>query len=191
MDARHVLLAAHRNPHGRTADFVCNGLTEEQLRHSAPGHNSVVWLLWHLARSEDVAINTLLRGVPEVIDQEGWLARLGLVVRDIGTGMTDEEVRDVSARVDIPALQAYRAAVGAQTQAWLKTVDFATLDAPLDVAAQLAQAPPALRERAAWVATFWDGQPRVFFLTYTALGHNYWHLGEADHIARLLGRPGR
>jgi hypothetical protein len=48
-----------------------------------------------------------------------------------------------------------------------------------------------LRERGAWVADFWTGKPRSWLLTWVSIGHNYWHLGEAEHVARSLGRPGR
>jgi hypothetical protein len=34
-------------------------------------------------------------------------------------------------------------------------------------------------------------RPRWFLLCFEGIGHSYEHLGEAEHIARLLGRPGR
>ena len=135
-----------------------------------------------------MAINTVLRGVPEVLDRDGWPGRLGLDARDIGTGMTDDELGDFGARVDLGALRDYHHAVGAATQAWLAEVDLVALDGVVQAAERLAQAPPALRERGAWVAQFWDGRPRSWFLTWVSLGHNYWHMGEADHVGRLLGR---
>jgi hypothetical protein len=171
--------------------LVCTGLSEDQLRQAAPGHCSIAWLLWHTARTEDVAINTVLRDAPEVLDQDGWLRRLGLTARDIGTGMTDDEVSEFGTRVDVAALRAYHTAVGAQTRAWLTTADLAELEGEVKAPGDRLQASAALRERGAWVAEFWTGRPRSWFLTWVSIGHNYWHMGEAEHIARTLGRPGR
>lgn len=188
MDARDLLLDAHAGPHRRLAQLVCTGLSESQLRESPPGHVSVAWLLWHTARTEDVAINTVLRGDKEVLDQGAWLGQLGLDARDIGTGMTDEEVGDFGRRVHVAPLRAYHQAVGEATQAWLRGVDLTELDGPLDVAARLGGGPTAFRAAAGWVAPMWAGRPQGDFLTWMAMGHNYWHLGEADHVGRQLGR---
>jgi hypothetical protein len=168
-------------------EFVCRDLTEEQLRRSWDGHNSVAWLIWHMARCEDVGINTVIRGVPEVINRDGWPDRLNICVRDIGTGMDDNEVADFSARVDVAALRAYRAAVGRETRRWAEAVDFAELDAVADAAGQLARHPEALHERAGWVVSLWGGKTRGFLLFGLAVTHNHNHLGEADHIGRMLG----
>ena len=102
--------------------------------------------------------------------------------------MTDEDVGDFGQRVDIAALREYHRAVGEATEAWLRTVDFAELEGVVDVVGRLQHAPPAFREAGSWVAPMWAGRPRGWFLTWVAMGHNYWHLGEADHVGRLLGR---
>jgi len=64
-----------------------------------------------MARCED-AINVLVASRPQVLDQNGWLTRLNVSLRDVGTGMTDEEVSDLSARLDLGALRDYYHAVG-------------------------------------------------------------------------------
>jgi hypothetical protein len=199
MDARELFLRDHARvhsaavfPHGRPLleDFVCTGLTDDQLRSAPAGHSSIAWLLWHLARNEDVAVNTVLRGVPEVLDRDGWPGRLGVDLQAQGTGMTDQEVQGFSTRVDVAALRAYRAAVGRETRTWVEALDFATLDAPLDVPGRLAAAPRTFGPRATRLASVWAQQSRDWFLTWLAVGHSYFHLGEAEHIARTLGRPG-
>ena len=197
VDVNRFFLAEHARVHARAmtqADFneedtVCDGLTEAQLRHAPEGLNSIVWLLWHLARCEDVAMNTVLRGVPEVLDHDHWLPRLGVETRHIGTGATREEVIAFSQRVDVTALRAYRAAVGRATQVWVAELDFATLATVPDVAGRLAQAPPAFGAHAGWVAAAWARQTGSWFLSYLAVGHNYWHLGEAYVIRGYLGAP--
>jgi DinB superfamily len=74
----------------------------------------MAWLVWHMARYEDI-LNLLLVGRPQVLDEEHWLPRLNLSVRDVGTGMGDDEVSDLSARLDLSALRDYYIAVERRT----------------------------------------------------------------------------
>jgi hypothetical protein len=191
MDARQLLLDSHSWVHSDVAtshirwkieDSICNGLTNEQIRHCPQQtHNSIAWLLWHMARCEDVAVNTVLRGVTEVLDREHWLARLGVIRRQIGTGETRADVRQFSEQVDVDALRAYRAAVGQETHSWMNNLDFAVLDSAVtceDV--QRAVERETFGEQAGWVIEYWErGWTRGEFLTWLTTGHNYFHLGEA------------
>ena len=77
--------------------------------------NSLAWLLWHMARVEDVAISRLVARRPPLISDSEWLARLGASRRDVGTAMTDDEVADLSARLNLEGLRAYWGAVGERT----------------------------------------------------------------------------
>src|SRR5436309_14755882 len=72
-------------------DSILKGLTEQDWR-ARPGNggNSIAWLVWHMARTEDVAVNLLVAGRTQVLHEEGWLERLK-VREDIGTSMNDEE----------------------------------------------------------------------------------------------------
>ena len=117
MELLDYLLEQHAHSHaaaltGATepmlSDQVLAGLTEEQLRlRPAPGLNSIAWLLWHIARSEDVMVGVLLTERGQVLDEGGWFARLNIPHRDMGTGMDDAGVTAVSAQLDIAALLSF------------------------------------------------------------------------------------
>jgi hypothetical protein len=200
MDARRAFLVEHAHLHAAATtgsadtsleDGLCAGLTDAQLRARPGGLNSIVWLLWHITRFEDVVVNAVIRGVPEVLDRGGWPARLDLDSRLIGTGAGDDEVADFSARADPALVRAYRAAVGRETHAWASTADFAALDAVPDVAARLAQAPASITERAAWVQALWTGRTAHGLLLLPVLGHGAIHIGEARVTRARLGAPSR
>lgn len=200
MDARQAFLVEHAHIHAAATtgtrdtsleDGLCAGLGGEQLRARPDGLNSIVWLLWHMTRFEDVVVNTVIRGVPEVLDRDGWLVRLGLDSRLIGTGAGDDEVADFSARADPALVRAYRSAVGRETHAWAETADFAALDTVPDVAARLAQAPASVTERAAWVQALWTGRTAHGLLLLPVLGHSHIHIGEARVTRARLGVPSR
>jgi len=80
------------------AQLVFDDLSPDQMRiRPGEGLNSLVWLLWHMARTEDVAINVVVAGSDQVLDAE-WTRRMNVPWRIIGTGMTDSEVGDLTAR---------------------------------------------------------------------------------------------
>jgi hypothetical protein len=191
MDALKILLDNHAwvhsravTPHGmrHMEDDLCEGLTEEQLRQCLRNaHNSIAWLLWHMARYEDVAVNSVLRGITEVFDRDNWLARLNLDRRQAGTEDTPEDVKLLSEQIDIAGLRAYRAAVGQETRNWLVNLDFQTLDAVVtreDVGRAAERG--TFVESASWVIEYWEqGWRRGEFLSWLITGHNFMHLGEA------------
>jgi hypothetical protein len=74
MDLLRVFAAQHAATHaadvydGLTAgaDRWPGDLSDAQLRViPGPGLNSIVWLLWHMARTEDAAVNLVVAGRPQ------------------------------------------------------------------------------------------------------------------------------
>ena len=202
MDARALYLADHTRIHaGATSteaelataggftmqDDTLKRMSEADLRATPDSLCSIVWHLWHMSRIEDVAVNTLLRGAPEVLDAGNWLQRLSVDTRVVGTGDTDDEVREFSERVDVAALLAYRDAVGRQTRAVVADLDFATLDAVPDIEAHLAAVPPVVGERAPWLLRFYAGKTGAFLLTFPVTNHAFMHWAEARVTRGRLG----
>jgi hypothetical protein len=191
MDARQLFLIAHAHTHAfenipgeivGAERRLCEGLSEAQMRMCPfDRHNSIAWLLWHMVRCEDVMVNTMLRDVPEVLD-DGWLPRLGVSTRHIGTEDTMAEVQAFSRQVNVAELRRYRAAVAHTTQAWVETVEWSSLDRILKCeAAERAAQRGALQERADWVRVMWgkEQRPEIWWLYWLAIAHNNFHLGEA------------
>jgi DinB superfamily len=203
MDARQIFLARHSCVHSKMVDpegwwkeedTIWSDVTEEELR-SRPtmAHNSIAWLVWHMARCEDVAVNTVLRGAQEVLDRDGWLAELGISSRHIGTSATSGEVTNISHTVGLDALRAYRAAVGRETRRWASTVDFSALSGVVSALdARRAAERHAFGEHAAWVEEHWAarGWRRSDFLFWLAIEHNWFHIGEIWVIRGLLQHAG-
>jgi hypothetical protein len=168
---------------------MAGGLPDDVMRRRPPGLNSLAWLLWHTARTEDVVVNLVVTAGRQVFD-DGWARRLGVTRPDIGTGMTDAEVAELSGRLDLAAARAYRTAVGVRTRevagalpagAWSETVGAA------DVAR--ATAAGAFGPNAGWVERVWAGVSRANRLGGTAIAHNAMHLGEIVVIRGQLGVP--
>ena len=168
---------------------VYGGVTDEQLRARPAGMNSLAWLLWHTARTEDVNMNLVITAGHQVFD-DGWSKRLGIGRVDIGTGMTDAEVTDLSRRLDLAAARAYRTAVGKRTREIVSKLRVGAWDeivTPLDV--NRAVAAGAFGPRAGWVEKLWQGVTKANRLGATAITHNAMHLGEAVAVRGQLGAP--
>jgi hypothetical protein len=169
-------------------------LSEEQVRRPpCPGVNTIAWLIWHVARVEDIGINRFVTDGEQVFDAGAWGSRLGVARRDLGTGMTPDEVLDLSARIDLPALHAYWDAVEERTLAIVERLRPADLDAILDAAyvRQVFARDGLATPEAGWVCDYMENQPRGFFLIHLGLTHIYVHWGEAQAIRGLYGQPGR
>jgi DinB family protein len=168
---------------------VFGSVSDEQMRARPAGLNSLAWLLWHTARTEDVNVNLVVTAGHQVFD-EAWARRLGVGRPDIGTGMTDAEVTGLSHRLDLAAARAYRVAVGKRTRevvAKLRAGAWDEVVTPLDVSR--AAAAGAFGPHAGWVEKFWTGVTKANRLGSTAITHNAQHLGEAVVIRGQLGAP--
>lgn len=190
MDAVDFLLVRYDQIHRVLSDPAIKQLTEAQLRgRPHPGVNTVAWLLWHMARVEDVGVNRFVVDGTQVLE-DGWLPKLGVERRDVGTGMSDAEVDDFSARVDLDALRGYWDAVTRRTPEVAAAVRGSDLDAvvPKDRVERGGGAEGAVAAGAEWLTEFWAaGRTRGWVLAQTPLLHVYGHYFEARVVAGLWG----
>jgi len=199
MDAIQLFLNDHARVHSAAVggaegnafieDAVLGGLSDEQLRaRPGEGLNSIGWLVWHLARTEDLAANVLVAGRRQVLEEDGWLERLGLSRQDIGTGMSDDEVTEFTAQADLSAIRAYRVAVGRRTREIVSSMRPEELDDIVDPGTiERAFADSVIDERAQWLRGFLGGKTKAFVLGHSATGHGYMHIGEIMCLRSLLG----
>jgi len=153
-----------------------------------PGVNTIAWLLWHSARIEDVALNRFLADRPQVLGD--WLERLAVPRHDVGTGMSDAEVDELSARISLQALRGYWDAVTARTLAVVDTLRGSDLDAPVpgERVRSVVISESVVAPGAEWLTEFWAGErSRAWTLSQTALLHPYGHYYEARVAAGLWG----
>ena len=189
MDAIGFFLTRYGEVHKGLVDGLFGSLSEAQLRaRPHPGVNTVAWLLWHSARIEDVALNRFLSDRPQVLAE--WLERLAVPRRDVGTGMSDAEVDELSARVDLQALKGYWDAVTARTLEVIETLRGSDLEAPVPAerVRSVVLSEGVVAPGAEWLTEFWaGGRSGAWVLAQTALLHPYGHYFEARVAAGLWG----
>jgi len=199
MDAVSFFLLGHGRVHsadvaGGTpyADRVFAGLSDDQMR-ARPNENlnPLVWLLWHMARTEDVAVNLVVAGRSQVLDDD-WVGRLNVPWRTIGTGMSNDQVAELTERADVAAVRAYRSAVGRRTREVVTALQPEAWD-------EIVGMPDTARAHVdgafarGWVDgsgyPAWQGHPRAAQLQSSAITHNAIHLGEAITVRSQAGFP--
>lgn len=167
-------------------DEIFNDATEAQLRWIPQGaDHSIVWLIWHIARCEDITMNVLVAGGSQILDQENRLRSMKVSVCDTGNAMDAAGVADFSNRIDIEALRAYRLAVGLRTREIVKQLSPADLKQkvqPSRIQKVIEQG--AVVEAARGIADYWSKRTVAGLLLMPATRHNLIHLYEAWQLKR-------
>jgi hypothetical protein len=191
MDALDFLRVRYAQFHRPMWDELTAGLSERELRgRPHPRANSIVWLVWHIARVEDVGVNRFVVDGRQVMDKGDWAARLSVTRRDVGTGMTDAEVDALSAAIDLEALRGYWDAVIDGTLAVVDTLAGEDLDAivPADRVKRVANEEGGVAKGAEWLTEFWaKGRTRAWVLAQTPFLHPYGHYFEARAVRGMWG----
>ena len=196
MDARDLFLDQHAAVHSAAvggnkmsaAERAFAGVTDEQMRlRPREDLNSLAWLLWHIARAEDIIVNQALAGRPQVFDA-AWMKRLGVSRPDFGIGMTSPEVSELSQQIDVGALREYRDAVGRRTRevvGGFTAQDWDGAVAPEGV--ERAAADGGFGARTDALKKAFPGRPRSAVLSGIALFHSAGHMGEAATVRTAGG----
>ena len=196
MDVRDLFLEQHATVHSTAvggnkmsaSELTFAGLTDEQMRvRPREDLNSLAWIVWHIARTEDVFVNLMLAGRPQVLD-DAWGRRLRVGRRDIGTGMKSPEVTELARDVDLAALREYRDAVGRCTREIVGA--FRPEDWGGQVSAEAVERAAAAGAFGPLRDTFLKlipGRPRSMLLSGIALFHSSGHLGEAGAVRSVGG----
>ena len=196
MDARDLFLDQHAAVHSAAvggnkmsaAERTFAGLSDEQMRvRPREDLNSLAWLMFHIARAEDIFLNPVLAGRPQVFE-DGWAKRLGVTRRDFGIGMTSPEVTELTRQVELGALREYRDAVGRCTREIVgafKDQDWQGVTTT--EAVQRAADQGGFGARAEMLVKVFSGRPRAALLSSIALFHCSGHMGEANTVRSAGG----
>ena len=195
-----IALSQHARMHARSmsgteswsyADEVLEGLSESGWRLiPAQGEHSIAWMVWHIARIEDAAMNLLVAGQPQVFERGGWQSRIGAIPRSSGNELDPAAIQALSEGLDINELQGYRTAVGRQTRQilqGLKLEDLKQKVAPERIEQVLQTG--AIDHEAREITDYWSKRTIAGLVLMPATRHNFVHLNEAAaQRKRLQGR---
>ncbi len=157
--------------------------------------NPIGFTLWHMARSQDWALNTAIRDLPELITRAPFRSG-ALAVPGIGTGFDAAAAAEVARRIELRTLLAYADSVHVDLVAWLRTQDESMFDAIPDAAGHHSRFPeyqtPGFRAEMESGPEHDDavgrkgGLPAWIYLTSVAVTHLHRHLGEVDLLKDVM-----
>jgi hypothetical protein len=169
---------------------LADDLTPDELTaRILPNTNLLAFDLWHVARTQDWAVQTMARGVPEVLDEPRWQNRGQLASHHrngVGVGLTLAQADELARSLALADILAYADAVHQGILAWLGTLTDEALDEQPDMPARLARYPvylePAMRTEVPWMLQ----RPPVWRCLSPAYNHDRDHLAEMDLLKRQL-----
>lgn len=167
-------------------DEVLDDMADEQIRRIPQNcEHSVAWLLWHIARCEDVTMSLLVANSPQVLSQDEWLERIKTPICHTGNEMDEAGVARFSNSVDIGALRTYRVAVGRRTREIVRQLgpeDLKQKVAPVRLKRVTDEG--AVVEAAGYIVDYWGKRDIAGLLLMPATRHHIVHLNEALKLKR-------
>lgn len=157
---------------------LAEGASDEEWRSRAhPDANLVGFTVWHCARTIDWAINAVLRGSSELVEDAGW-SRVCAPAARFGAGASKAEADAVANEVSREGTVAYLTALKAAALDWLSSTPAEDLDRPIDLKARLVGHPEYLGAEVWEEIADLDGIPSWQFLARPAISHIRVHYGE-------------
>lgn len=182
---RHWILDEVRSARARLAGGVIDTIPPDEFAVLADGGGVPAgYALWHLARHHDVAVNGVLRGRDQIVVDH--LDDLGVTDR-LYRGLAEGADTDLVTVLSPTAIGAYALATIDATIDWIASdALLSDLDEIPDSGAALA-ALGTPEDTFEWLYQMWEGKPRRWFLSWSAIGHVVTHTGELVSIRNRLG----
>jgi len=186
MRATQVLTSQLHGINAFLHEIAADLTDEEWTARAVPGTNLLGYTLWHMPRTQDWAVHTAIRGVPEVVDDGRWSGLGGPRSSGIGICIALAEADRIARSVARSDVIAYADAVHQAVCAWLSAVGDDDLDTIPDVAAHLAPyaayREPAFQAEVAGMI----GHPVAEWIISPCVEHLRDHLSEANLLKMVL-----
>ncbi|WP_114384119.1 DinB family protein [Paenibacillus prosopidis] len=190
----HALLYSSKMGYGvgpTFEDSVLENLDENSLRRypvNAPDtKNSIAWHFWHIARIEDMTMNILVANSQQVLYSDSWLQKMNIRFSHSGNNMSDDDIAELSSRIDIGALLEYRIAVGKQTRRIISSLQ------PGEFKEKVQESrinrlfdENAILQEACGIAEYWSKKTVAGLVLMPATRHNFLHLNKCIRIKNKL-----
>ncbi len=191
--SQHAQVHSNRVADGKLWSFqdeVLNNLGEDALRRiPLKGEHSLAWILWHLARIEDVTMSMLVAGKCQLFESESWRGKLHTPISDTGNAIDVPLVQLFSQAVDLDQLIAYREAVGRRTQKIVSQLPPDVLGEKVEPERiQAVRASGAVTDAADGIIDYWSHRTIAGLLLMPPTRHCFLHWNEASRIKQALRR---
>lgn len=169
-------------------DEVLDDLTESEIRRiPQDGEHSIAWVLLHLARIEDVTMNILVAGRPQIFQDENWLTKMEFISNETGNALDQTGISILSKGINIDALRTYRISVGRRTREIVKQLQPGEFRQRVNPARlERLTNDGAIVESTRWLIDYWSKKTIAELLLMPPTRHNFVHLNEAVQIKQKI-----
>lgn len=159
---------------------------DEWVAQASDDLNPAGFTLWHCLRTIDWAVNCVIRGIPEIANQERWQSMLASTAW-YGYDVSMGTARHVAASVTRAALVEYAGEVQQSVMSWLEAQSDESLDAVPDLDGNYRSnvVYGSLPQLDAWIKED-IGTPTWRMVTGPCVGHVRVHLGEVQALRQVL-----
>lgn len=149
--------------------------------------NSIVWHIWHITRIEDMTMNVLVNDDPQVFHSGNWKKQLGVDYPHSGNEMTEDEIADLSIKIDIAALFAYRQEVGCKTREVVSKLLPGEFKQKVKAERiQILEEQGAVKKEARWLLEYWGNKSVAGLMLMPSTRHIFLHLNKSIRIKQKL-----
>ncbi len=141
---------------------------------------TIAWVLWHIARIEDLTMGILVAGDGQLFDT-GWNRRITPPVSDTGNALSDDGIMQLSSQLNIEELISYRNAVGQRTRNIVKSLsadDMKRKVSPQGLEAVRLVGGVVNEENSLWLLDFWGKKDVAGLLLMPPTRHVLLHLND-------------
>ncbi len=152
-------------------------------------HGTIARNIWHATRIEDLTMNILVAGEPQILNINNRIKKLNCKIHDTGNAMTDSEVIEFSKHINKEELINYRNAVGIKTQDIIKNLTYDDLKVKIEKSRlqQIIDEGGVLNvEGANWLIDFWGKKNVAGILLMPATRHNLVHINQSKRIKEKI-----
>jgi hypothetical protein len=172
------------------ADEIFSDLSEEGFREIPRGEeHSLIWILWHISRIEDITMKILVQGAVQEYLSGEWEQRISSPIHHTGNSAPQEDLALVTDQANLVHLLAYRNSVGANTRKLIEDLSWESLRAKVlpERLDRLVDEGAVLKEAEGLLA-YWGKRKIHELLLMPPTRHLMVHLNEAWSIKKKLGK---
>jgi hypothetical protein len=139
---------------------------------------TIAYIVWHIARIEDLTLNILVADSKQVFNSE-WQKKISAVYVDTGNAMTDSEIMNLSKEIRIEDLLSYRSAVGVRTRAIINNLSEDDMKRKVsETCLDKIRANGGVAKGAEWLLNYWGRKDVAGILLMPPTRHLILHLND-------------
>jgi len=171
-------------------DELLAEMSELEIRQIPKGgEHSIAWILFHIARIEDIVLNMLIAGTSQLFTRDDWAGKMNVSILHSANKMDSESMAVLSAQIDIPCLRQYRTEVARRTRYIVRrlgTEDIKRKVNPDRITAVLRTG--AVTPEAVEITNYWGKKTVAGLLLMPPTRHCILHLNEGMRIKERIRR---